>query len=572
MTKLITENYFQTTINNEVLSSAVWEIQIQLNREPVWQFWILILDDEDNIKREEIFYHRKSWTTVYTYDVNRSNPQTHTAWASCVMNDSASIFNFLSDNSINTFYIYKKSINEVYVFWWKVYKDWVIINIADVSLAIYNGNNYIYLDIDNVIKTSLTNPTTWVVVWLVTKSWSSITIEKYNVVWFWFKWDKWDKWDTGNWIDTIELISTIWWTKTYRINFTDWNSYTYEVKDWEVLSLPNYTISNTTTDRSIDANNTTAEEVLNVLWTLYNDIKSWLESIWSEWRWIVSVNKTNTVWLVDTYTITYTDATTSTFNITNWANGTNWTNGVWISWITLVSTVWKVNTYRITFTNATTFDFIVTDWSDWIGWDMYKSNNLSWLTNYTTARTNLDVYSKWEVNWLIPNISWKQDTLVSWINIKTINWNSLLWSWDITISAWASKYCNAYSTVATSSTSWTSATVTLDTFSTNDSWMSVTNNRITITDSWAYQINASITFESNATWVRELYVRKNWTIIKELAQWAVTPPWEYTSINISFIDSFNSWDYLELRWRQSSWWSLNILSWAKYTSLSVFKI
>ena len=32
----------------------------------------------------------------------------------------------------------------------------------------------------------------------------------------------------------------------------------------------------------------------------------------------------------------------------------------------------------------------------------------------------------------------KQDTLVSWTNIKTVNWNSLLWSGDLTISWWIS--------------------------------------------------------------------------------------------------------------------------------------
>lgn len=43
---------------------------------------------------------------------------------------------------------------------------------------------------------------------------------------------------------------------------------------------------------------------------------------------IVSIIKTSTLGLVDTYTITYTDTTTSTFNVTNGANGTNGTNGV----------------------------------------------------------------------------------------------------------------------------------------------------------------------------------------------------------------------------------------------------
>lgn len=41
-----------------------------------------------------------------------------------------------------------------------------------------------------------------------------------------------------------------------------------------------------------------------------------------------TVVKTNTVGLVDTYTITYADATTSTFEVTNGINGTDGTNGV----------------------------------------------------------------------------------------------------------------------------------------------------------------------------------------------------------------------------------------------------
>ena len=43
----------------------------------------------------------------------------------------------------------------------------------------------------------------------------------------------------------------------------------------------------------------------------------------------------------------------------------------------------------------------------------------------------------------------KQATLVSWTNIKTVNWNSLLWSGDLTISWWISN-----------DTTWTTSTVT----------------------------------------------------------------------------------------------------------------
>lgn len=44
-------------------------------------------------------------------------------------------------------------------------------------------------------------------------------------------------------------------------------------------------------------------------------------------RGITSIVKTNTSGLIDTYTITFTDSTTTLFNITNGANGTNGTNG-----------------------------------------------------------------------------------------------------------------------------------------------------------------------------------------------------------------------------------------------------
>lgn len=44
---------------------------------------------------------------------------------------------------------------------------------------------------------------------------------------------------------------------------------------------------------------------------------------------IASITKTNTVGLVDTYTITYTDSTTSTFDVTNGQNGTDGENAYW---------------------------------------------------------------------------------------------------------------------------------------------------------------------------------------------------------------------------------------------------
>jgi len=67
---------------------------------------------------------------------------------------------------------------------------------------------------------------------------------------------------------------------------------------------------------------------------------------------ISSIAKTGTSGLVDTYTITFTNGTTTTFNVTN-GNG--------IASITKTTTVGSVDTYTITFTNGTTTTFEVTN-------------------------------------------------------------------------------------------------------------------------------------------------------------------------------------------------------------------
>ena len=55
-----------------------------------------------------------------------------------------------------------------------------------------------------------------------------------------------------------------------------------------------------------------------------------------------------------------------------------------------------------------------------------------WVTG--TAPSKNAVYDK--INAMDTTISWKQDTLVSGTSIKTINNESLLWSWNITIESW----------------------------------------------------------------------------------------------------------------------------------------
>ena len=73
---------------------------------------------------------------------------------------------------------------------------------------------------------------------------------------------------------------------------------------------------------------------------------------------VSSISKKSTSGLVDTYTVAYTNGTTTTFTVTNGAKGDTGTS---ISSITKASTSGLVDTYKITLSNNTTSTFTVTN-------------------------------------------------------------------------------------------------------------------------------------------------------------------------------------------------------------------
>ena len=77
-------------------------------------------------------------------------------------------------------------------------------------------------------------------------------------------------------------------------------------------------------------------------------------------RGISSISKTGTSGNVDTYTIIYTDSTTSSFNVTNGVDGSD---GRSILSITKTATNGAVDTYTILFSDNTTSTFTVTNGS-----------------------------------------------------------------------------------------------------------------------------------------------------------------------------------------------------------------
>ena len=79
---------------------------------------------------------------------------------------------------------------------------------------------------------------------------------------------------------------------------------------------------------------------------------------------IASITKTGTAGLVDTYTVTYTDGTTTTFTVTNGEKGDKGDTGATgngIASIAKTGTSGNVDTYTITYTNGQTTTFTVTN-------------------------------------------------------------------------------------------------------------------------------------------------------------------------------------------------------------------
>lgn len=118
-------------------------------------------------------------------------------------------------------------------------------------------------------------------------------------------------------------------------------------------------------------------------------------------RGIVSIVKISTSGLVDTYTINYTDNTTSTFNVTNGAQGDD---GVGITSIEKTSTAGLVDTYTITLSNGNTSTFEVTNGKDGEGAQPPYIVNLTWdnsAQKYTADKTPEDCQNAYEAGQIV---------------------------------------------------------------------------------------------------------------------------------------------------------------------------
>ena len=127
---------------------------------------------------------------------------------------------------------------------------------------------------------------------------------------------------------------------------------------------------------------------------------------------IASIEKTSTSGLVDTYTITFTNGNSTTFDVTNGADG----NG--IASIEKTGSSGNVDTYTITFTNGNTATFTITNAPQTISADTIDSDDA---TNGQVLTANGSGGVSWE------NASGGSALELLWTGVSTsVNRSSLL--------------------------------------------------------------------------------------------------------------------------------------------------
>lgn len=176
------KNFYTTTLLSDI---DVWNINdtteysfVVNDTVPSGPLYIIV-NPQDESKRDIIYIHRVSWNNFYYYQYNRSNPSVaHIPWATISVNDFAEYFNYIFRNIDDFWDIKKWALLSVEVRWWNVSNNWVSLNIPDTTLTLIdNTTNYIVFDYtDNTIKnlTDLTN-FVWKILQVVTTSWWEIT-------------------------------------------------------------------------------------------------------------------------------------------------------------------------------------------------------------------------------------------------------------------------------------------------------------------------------------------------------------------------------------------------------------
>lgn len=196
--------------------------------------------------------------------------------------------------------------------------------------------------------------------------------------------------------------------------------------------------------------------------------------------------------------------------------------------------------------------------------------NSGWEYQYTVNETaltqaQLDALNSWitaakvtQYDWYVYDIAEKQDELVSGTNIRTINWTSILWSWDITTPVWPTY--TAGSNVQISAENVISATDTKYTAMSQSeaaSWITATPHTISASIlRWAIRIHSKVQSVNWNEWAVTVSEFNPWwtattgyvvTKTADWYEWAAPSGWievdENSPIQLTKIRAWSQSDY-----------------------------
>lgn len=366
-------------------------------------------------------------------------------------------------------------------------------------------------------------------------------------------------------IETTKITKLDWIEPWAEVNVkSDWNSISW---DSEILNKP--TIPTKTSDLTNDSLLSDIIAGANITIDKTDPLNPIISSTW--WGgggWWDMLKSENLSWLAN--------YTTARSNLWLWnVDNTSDINKP-ISTATQTALDWKVDeNTTITWATKTkiTYDskWLVTAWADLIESDI-PTLSQSKITNLTTdlgnkqplatVLTNTTASYTTTIDTRLANTSWtntwdnatntqyswlatsKQDNLVSWTNIKTVNWASLLWSWNITISGWSSSIRRILTVWWTIWTTWTNV------------WPDL------IID-WTYTISqVNMWYWTVWNWTLTVDINKNWTSICSTTKPSITWTNKY-SINTWTLTttSLASWDSITI--------DIDAVPWTPWTDLYV---
>ena len=301
----------------------------------------------------------------------------------------------------------------------------------------------------------------------------------------WDKWDQWVPWQNGqNWQDgqdgqdgadwngiTSVTSSKNWKTTTVTMNFDEWDPFSFQVQDWA-----DWQGSWDMLTSVYDPNNKAADafdydNFINTptLWTAASK-DTWTSS-WNvpvlDANWKLNTSVVPAVAITDTFTINSSSELTWLTTAEKWdiaicpsewktyilyddpySTAANWkllptpTDAV----SSVNSKTWVVTLDADDISDSTTTNKFVTST------DITKLGNLSWVNTWDQSASDFDIKDLTDSTDLRTTWSGKQDALVNQSNIKSINWNSLLGSWDLTVS-WLPSWWTTWQ-VVTKTASW----------------------------------------------------------------------------------------------------------------------